>query len=583
MSEDERTGLRARLRAWMDHPLAGGPSWAYALGTCFAYLFLLEAATGVALMTSYVPSIEAAWASVYFTSYVMPHGGLVRGMHHFAGEGMLALAAAHVAALAVGGGHRRPRHLGFVATVLGVGLVAAQCITGGLLPWDQKGYWARRVELGIATMGPGGAGVARMVQGGDGLGQLALTRFYALHVVVLPLVLWLLWRFARGQARDRGGAAGVARRYFPDQALRDLGLLVLALVLVLVLAAHGAPLDAPADPFGDYPARPEWHLMWLYELRHLMPGALEFWGTAVVPLLLLGLLAALPWVDRKREGRSIAGIAAVVVAALLVGSLTYAAMRHDAHDARFQAQVARATRRADVAKRLAAGGVPVQGPLYMLAHDPELRGESLFKEHCASCHVLGELGDAKKANAPKLDGWGTEAWVLGMLHDPDADERFGKTPYRGDMPSMDVPPSDPDERARFKPMSTQDMTAAAAFLTSQGDEPGEPIDPRAARRDAGVVAAGKAIVRDRCTGCHLYGGEGDDEGSGTAPELAGYGSVAWTRAQVADPSTKTTYRAVALDPKRKHHMPRFADDLSPGDVDLVARWTRAHARGVPLR
>src|SRR5262249_25240088 len=157
----------------------------------------------------------------------------------------------------------------------------------------------------------------------------------------------------------------------------------------------------------------------------------------------------------------------------------------------------------------------------------------LFAKHCAACHVLGDLGDRKKPAATTLEGWGTEEWVLGMLHDPDDDARFGKTPFAGMMPSMDTPPKDQKpEDPPFKAMSAEDMRAAAAFLASQGDEPGEAIDAKAARSDAAVKKKGETIVTTRCTTCHLWKGDGDDSSQGYAPELSGYGSIAWVRAQL---------------------------------------------------
>src|SRR5262249_19194048 len=128
---------------------------------------------------------------------IMPHGWLLRGLHRFAGEAMLVLACAHIGMLAIGGAHRKPRELGYLASVVVVGAIAAECITGGLLPWDQQGWWARRVELAIAAMGPGGDAIARLVQGGPDLGQLALTRVYAVHVVLLPLIIAGLFRLRR--------------------------------------------------------------------------------------------------------------------------------------------------------------------------------------------------------------------------------------------------------------------------------------------------------------------------------------------------------------------------------------------------
>jgi ubiquinol-cytochrome c reductase cytochrome b subunit len=322
---------------------------------------------------------------------------------------------------------------------------------------------------------------------------------------------------------------------------------------------HGAPLDAPADPSSDYPARPEWYLMWLFELRKHTHGALEFWGTLGVPVGIFLLFAGLPWVEKRKHGASALGGMAVLLAFGTIASLTYVAMDHDARDAKYRRAHAEARKRASVAIAIAKKGVPPAGPLVMLRNDPELRSEALFKEKCASCHVLGELGDKKKADAPVLDGWSTQPWILAMLHDPDSDDRFGRTVYKEQMPSMDVPPK--DDKGDFEPMSKEDMVAVAAFLAN------------------GEGEAGEKIVKNRCTTCHLYKGEGDDNGEATAPELAGYGTFAWVRAQIADPSTDATYRRNALG---KRHMPKFEGDLGAADIDLLARFVRAKARGLPF-
>ena len=128
----------------------------------------------------------------------------------------------------------------------------------------------------------------------------------------------------------------------------------------------------------------------------------------------------------------------VLVFAAAVGLGVFAA-RKDARDEVLQKQQAKADRAA-AAVKLAMGGVLAEGALAMVRGDPELRGRDLFDQHCASCHVLGDLGDPKKATATKLDGWGTTAWLEAMMHDPDAPEFFGRGPYKGQMPSVDVRP-----------------------------------------------------------------------------------------------------------------------------------------------
>jgi ubiquinol-cytochrome c reductase cytochrome b subunit len=592
---DERVGHRKILHEALDEPIPGGARWAYVFGSALAIVFAVQAVTGLLLMTVYAPSATTAWASVHYITYSLSAGWLVRGLHHFGSQAMVVLLGAHLFQVAAFGAYKRPREMNWWFGLLLMAVTLGFALTGYLLPWDQKGYWATRVATNIAGTTPGlGAWLQQLMQGGPEYGNLTLGRFYALHVGLLPGSLVALLAVHIALFRKHGITPPVSGdltrvdRFYPRQVAKDLAfaIVVVGVMFYLAFREHGAPLDAPADAASDYPARPEWYFLPLFQLLKYFHGPLEIVGTLVLPALAAGYLVALPLIDRRPTHalRPRLGLLAPLVAGGLgIVALTIVAMRDDARDPAFQAARRKADDRAQIATRLAMGGVPAGGPLEMLKRDPELRGADLFAKQCAVCHVLGDLGDRKKATAPVLDGWGTEAWILAMMHAPDADERFGRTPFVEMMPSVDVPPKDrkPDDPP-FKPMSADDMRAAAAFLASQGDEPGEAIDPKAARANAAVVKTGEAIVTVRCTTCHLWKGEGDDGGQGAAPELWRYGSIAWVRSQVQNPATKATYREEALDEQRKGHMPRFDGDLAADDVDLVARWTRAHARGVPL-
>lgn len=582
---DDRTGYKKLLARALDEPIRGGARWAYVFGSALAGAILVQAVTGLALMTSYAPSEKTAWASVHYISFVQAGGWLVRGVHHFGAQAIVVLLGAHALQVAAFGAYKGPREVTWWSGLALLWLTMGSALTGYLLPWDQKGYWATRVATNIAGTVPvvGGA-TQRLLQGGPDYGSLTLTRFYALHVGALPALLVLLLAahvaiFRRHGATPPAGAD--LRRsdaFFPKQLGRDVAFALGVVLVVLAVAwrARGAPLDAPADASSDYPARPEWYFLALFQLLKYFHGPLEVVGTVVVPAVVGAYLFALPLLDRgsrtavRERLRPLAPLAAI---ALGVGALTLLAVRDDARDADFQKERAKADGRARAASRIAKDGVPPEGPLAMLARAPEVRGPDLFDRHCGSCHVLGGHGVEKERNAPKLDAWSTEAWLVDVLHDPDGDARFGRSAYKGEMPSVDVPPKD---KRDFKPMTDHDKRAAAAFLASQGDEPGDRVS-----RDPAQLDEGRAIVTERCTTCHLWKGEGDDAEQGLAPELSGYGSHAWVRAQIANPATKATYREQALDPDRKHHMPRFDGDLRPEDLDLLARWVRAQARGLP--
>jgi ubiquinol-cytochrome c reductase cytochrome b subunit len=582
---EERTAWRVSsgARAWLDHPVVGGAPWASAMAASVATCFGVLALTGLTLMTAYGSSPQAAWASVHYVQFVQDRGWIVRGLHYWAAQSLLVLAALHVIHGAIVASYRKPREVAWWLTLALLGLTVAEGITGGVLPWDERGWWARVVEGNIIGLAPGiGGWVQQMLQGGPELGALGLSRMYAMHVVVLPLLVAGALLLRRAIVRRHGWTDAAGETPYAAQLARNVvvAVIVVAALFAMTGRTHGAPLEAPADPMGDYPARPEWFLLPLYDLRKFFHGTGEFFGTTLVPLAAGGYLALLPFLDKPKRSRAVVVYAPVVLVFGAAVALGVLAARKDAHDAQYAKTRAKADLRAVAAAKLAMGGVPPEGALAMVRSDPELRGRDLFEQHCAGCHVLGDLGDPKKATLAKLDGWGTTTWIAAMIHDPDAPEYFGRGPYKGEMPSVDVRPKNKPPEEKWTPMvaSDADRAAVAAFLASQSDEPGDP--PRAV--DPATLATGERIVSDRCTTCHLYKGDGDLDGSDIAPELAHYGSIAWTRAQVANPATAETYREGALDEKRKKHMPRSDKDLSAADIDVVARWTRAHARGQTL-
>jgi ubiquinol-cytochrome c reductase cytochrome b subunit len=550
---------------------------------------VIQAVTGLLLMTTYAPSAQTAWASVHYISYSLSGGWLIRGLHHFGSQAMVVLAALHLGQVALFGAYKKPREMNWWFGLLLLGVTLGFSLTGYLLPWDQQGYWATRVATNIAgTMPWAGAFLQSLLQGGHQYGSLTLTRFYAAHVGLLPATLVLLL-VAHVALFRKHGVTPAARAdltkvdaFYPKQVLYDLiaGLAVLLVLFLLTLREHGAPLDAPADPASDYPARPEWYFLSFFQLLKYFEGPLAVVGTFVIPGLGAAFLFALPFLDRAPTTAlrpRVAYVAPVFAGFAALIWLTLLSAGRDARDPAFLAARRKADARAEIAVNLAKAGVPPSGPLDMLRNDPQVRGEDLFTKHCAGCHVLGEMGNREKATAPTLDGWGTSAWVLAMIHDPDATARFGKTPYKGEMPSVDVAPKNKKPDEPFTPMARPDMEAVAAFLSSQ-----EPSAPPSG--DEAARKKGEGIVNDRCTACHMYKGDGDLASSEKAPELSGYGSVAWVTAQVTNPATEKTYRSKAVDDATsKGHMPRFGGDLSAADIDLLARFVVSRARGLPLR
>jgi ubiquinol-cytochrome c reductase cytochrome b subunit len=578
---DLRTGHRALLSRALDEPIPGGARWGYVWGSALTLSLGIQAVTGWLLMSAYAPSATTAWASVAHLTFAMRLGWLVRGLHHFGAQAMVVLLVAHLAQTALLGAYRKPREVNWYFGLSLLAVTLAFALTGYLLPWDQKGYWATRVATSILGSLPvAGAWLEEVVVGGPAYGHLTLTHFYALHVGVLPavtaaLVAGHIALFRKhGITTPVGADASRVDLFYPKQVARDLvvGVAVLGVLVALAVRAHGAPLDAPADPSSDYPARPEWYFLPLFELLKHLSGALEPVGALGVPLLVIAYLVALPLLDTgpdrrassRARARLLAPLAVIALGALLLGLRSW---QVDAADPGYQQARRVASARAERAITLARAGVPPEGPLAMLRADAATRGPDLFAKHCASCHRLGELSPPEgKVGGPDLTGFGTRAWVLGVLDDPDAAHRFGRTPFKGMMPSMTRPPADPEAAKMFTAVSPADREAVAAFLEAE------------ARGQGAKGSPGEAVARKRCTVCHRLDGKTDDDDA-LGPELRGWASAAWIEAQIESPAGGRAYPKGALAPALEGHMPAFAETLSAGDRRVLAAWVAATGAG----
>ena len=572
---DERTGHRAVVRDALDEPVPGGARWAYVWGSALTLTLLIQAVTGWLLMSAYAPSATTAWASVHHITFNMTSGWLVRGVHHFGAQAMVVLLALHLGQTAIYGAYRRPREMNWF---LGLGLMVLTlgfALTGYLLPWDQKGYWATRVATNIAgTVPVVGAWTQQLMVGGAEYGHMTLTRFYTLHVGVLPAATVVLLALHLALFRRHGVTVGRSAdttkvdRFYPKQVAKDLAVAFVVLLVVIGLAVreHGAPLDAPADPASDYPARPEWYFLALFELLKHFHGALEPVGAVGIPLLVGGYLVLLPFIDNKpRPSRLSRVLLLVPLLLVLLGAtgLTLKSLRDDAGDPAFQDSRKIASQRAERSMQLAKAGVPPEGPLAMLRNDPETRGAELFEKNCAACHRLGTIGPpAGKDTAPDLTGWRTDKWILSVLADPDAPNLFGKSPFKGQMPSFVKPPPDPEAAKMFTALKPDEQSQIAAFLRAQS------------RGERAEGTPGEKLVKTRCISCHRLDGKTEDEES-LAPELRGWASLPWVEAQIADPGSGKTYPKGATDPKLEGHMPAFADKIPEKDRKILAAWLYA--------
>src|SRR5688500_7322317 len=196
---DHRTSVHQLLNEALYENIPSGARWRYVTGSMLTFAFVVQAITGIFLWMAYSPSSQTAYESVYYIQHEMTGGWLLRGVHHFMAQAMVVLLALHLMQVVIDGAYRAPREINFWIGLLLMLIVLGLSLTGYLLPWDQKGYWATRVATNLMSLAPGvGEGLQRLVVGGPDYGHHTLTRFFALHAGVLPglLVIFLVLHIA---------------------------------------------------------------------------------------------------------------------------------------------------------------------------------------------------------------------------------------------------------------------------------------------------------------------------------------------------------------------------------------------------
>ena len=187
---DERYDLSEDLEPILSKPVPKWQQrWYYCLGGLTFFFFGIQVVTGIMLAFYYQPTAQAAYASILFIEEEVFLGSAVRMIHHWSANAMIVLAFAHMLRVFIMGAYKPPRELNWISGVLLLTMTLAFGFTGYLLPWDQRAYWATTVGTDIAGSIPVIGDLALVfLRAGWNVSQLTLSRFYALHVLILPLV-----------------------------------------------------------------------------------------------------------------------------------------------------------------------------------------------------------------------------------------------------------------------------------------------------------------------------------------------------------------------------------------------------------
>ncbi len=623
---DDRTGAGKLMHEALYERVPGGARWRYVWGSTLVVAFVTQMITGIFLWMAYSPSTQTAWESVFYIQHEMPGGWLLRGIHHFMAQAMVVLLAIHFVQVVWDGAYRAPRELNFVLGLVLMLIVLGLSLTGYLLPWDQKGYWATTVGTNLASQAPlGGAEIRKLAIGGVDYGHFTLTRFFALHAGVLPglLVAFLvlhvaLFRRHGLHAKDPQHAPDVA--FWPDQVLKDsvAALAVLAAVLALTIW-KGADLAAPADPANPYDAaRPEWYFLFLFQFLKWFPGELEIWGAFIIPGVVVAVLFLMPWIGRSRSGHF---FNVALLAVLLGGSslLTVQAL-HDDYYAQwnepddsnaakieasrlFLAAQQESHRDAQRVIELAQSPtkIPSTGALTLVYDDPLLQGPKLFRRSCAGCHNHVDRDHPgapdnianERPTASNLFGVGSRHWIEGLL-DPkqiSGPDYLGYegSPFVGDGDSTDMVDfvhgalsDDLDAEQRTVIEAAFKKIAAALSVEAMRPDDKAPTDEVVAEGRA-LIEGGLAEIFDvgmSCADCHKFRDEGE---LGEGPDLTGYMSRQWLIDFVRNPAGERFYGDL------NDRMPAFAphDDpqlnqLDGKSIGLIVDWLRGDWYRAPV-
>ncbi|MFT3882161.1 MAG: cytochrome b N-terminal domain-containing protein [Gemmatales bacterium] len=476
---DARLGLREALMPVLKHPIprgaAGSMGWWYVFGSASLTLLLIQILTGIALALVYVPSADKAYESLLFLNYQQPLGWFLRALHYYTGSGMIVMVLVHMTQVFLHGSYKYPRELTWVLGVLLLLCTMGMFFTGQVLRWDPDAYWGLAIGGSMAGRVPvAGPWLVQMLLGGPVIGGDSLSRFFTLHVFVIPasliffliIHLWLVIKCGISAPPVPGEKVdpktyhveyekelkkGVP--FLGDAMLKDILFSSLAVIVVVIIAAVVGPKGptGPPDPAlaGANP-RPEWPFLWLFALLSLSPPAAETFIILVFPVLLIGILFLVPFISNRGErapSRRPGAVLTVIVIYTILGALTYQGVTSPWSP-----------------EMTAWSGDAI--PINMVKNKTplELQGALIFQnKSCRNCHALEGVGGRR---GPDLTTVGTR-----LTRDQLIDQVSNGTPGGGNMPAFG------------KQISPAQMMALVEFMTNL--------------RPAGVPAAEPASNRTK--------------------------------------------------------------------------------------
>ncbi|MDY6935106.1 MAG: cytochrome b N-terminal domain-containing protein [Spirochaetota bacterium] len=391
-------------------PLSKDISWWHTLGALALFLLISQVVTGIILACNFVPTIESAYSSTQYIQNEMVWGWLIRGIHHWGSNLMLIVVMLHMARVFFDGGYKKPNEVTWIAGVFLLGATMAMALTGYILPWTDISYWAVTILATTFDYIPVvGSWIANVV-GGKQTGGVTLGRYFAFHIVLIPLglagflaihILMIQIHGEKGPPPKKEKGDVGTQPFFPYQLAKDVIVVILAFVLLIVLAKFAGVHEAKqASPLADIDSvpKPEWFILFGYEIIKMFEGKLIIIALAVVPVIGGALVLLLPFYDRNEERaylkRPIA-IASGVSAIIIAGYLTL----------------------------IAHISSPLPGKFFApdrTLEVKELAGMAIFEKNvCYCCHSIKGVGMKHAPDLWKVGAKRDKKFVEDLLKDPD--------------------------------------------------------------------------------------------------------------------------------------------------------------------
>jgi ubiquinol-cytochrome c reductase cytochrome b subunit len=421
------------------------------------------------------------------------------------------------------GSYKAPREVTWLTGVTLFLLILAFSLSGYLLPWDQKAYWATTVTINIARGTPLiGEQVANVLRGGGSLGALTLGRWYSAHVFLLPAasIAFIVAHIALMRRHGISGPLktqeGPGSAFYPYHAIKDT--LVMAAVFTLLLTfavkfpAHLDEIANPAD--SSYIPRPEWYFLSLFQMLKYFPGPLEPIATMVIPGLVVGFLVLLPFIDRGPDRRPFGrgrSLFSMVILAIAAGVVVLTTLGLKDSPPTYNAD--------DWGPRAIAGHSILSAP----------------DNKCAKCHVSG--GPAAELAITRITK--DEEWLQAHMADPVAIAPGVRTE------------SDPAPSPLLTRFQAQSVLAYLRRVRAGATPPQVNDEEKLAT----------TTFSNMCVACHKIAGEGGE----SAPDLSHVGSrrdAAAIKRIIKDPTSEFPDTM----------MPPFGERLSEQQINALAQY-----------